>query len=112
MSGIIWHLPTMTRNALQRAGYDEEMLDKASDAELLRLYSLSKVGLRKIRELQGRLPSQQKKPIPMPVDNNRLWLAGTIAAGLCADGDFKSVAENAVLLADQLLEELAKEKTK
>ncbi len=42
----------------------------------------------------------------------RLWLAGTIAAGLCADGDFKSVAENAVLLADQLLAELAKEKTK
>jgi hypothetical protein len=38
----------------------------------------------------------------------RLWLAGTIAAGLCADGDFNSVAENAVLLADQLLAELAK----
>lgn len=42
----------------------------------------------------------------------RLWLAGTIAAGLCADGDFKDVAENAVMLADQLLAELAKEKTK
>ena len=42
----------------------------------------------------------------------RLWLAGTIAAGLCADGDFKDVAENAVMLADQLLAELAKENTK
>jgi len=49
-------------------------------------------------------------------DMKRLWLAGTIAAGLCADGDFKDVAENAVLLADQLLAELNKgsrwEKTK
>jgi hypothetical protein len=113
MSGIIWQLPTMTRNALQRAGYDEEMLDKASDAELLNLYSLSKVGLRKIRELQGRLPSQQKKPIPMPVDNNRLWLAGTIAAGLCADGlRGEHVAQQAVKVADMVLEELAKGGTK
>lgn len=113
MSGIIWQLPTMTRNALQRAGYDEEKLDKASDAELLSLYSLSKMGLLKIRELQGRLPSQQKKTIPMPVDNNRLWLAGTIAASLCSYGDTgEYIAERAVEMADLLLEELAKEKTK
>ena len=114
MTGIIWHLPTMTRNALQRAGYDEEKLDKASDAELLNLYSLSKVGLRKIRELQGRLPSQQKKPIPIPVDNNRLWLAGTIAAGFAAYGQRSPtyMAQLSVELADAILAELAKEKTK
>lgn len=42
----------------------------------------------------------------------RLWLAGTIAAGMCAFGNFKDVAENAVTLADKLLEELAKGDTK
>ena len=42
----------------------------------------------------------------------RLWLAGTIAAGMCAFGNFKDVAENAVALADKLLEELAKGDTK
>ena len=110
MTGIIWQLPTMTRNALQRAGYDEEKLDKASDAELLNLYSLSKVGLRKIRELQGRLPSQQEKPIPMPVDNNRLWLAGTIAAAMLAEDhlSWDDVPFEAVTMADKLLEELTK----
>ena len=38
----------------------------------------------------------------------RLWLAGTIAAGLAANGDFIDVAKNAVWLADKLLDELAK----
>jgi len=38
----------------------------------------------------------------------RLWLAGTIAAGICADGHFNGVAESAILLADKILEELAK----
>ena len=43
----------------------------------------------------------------------RLWLAGTVAAGLCAGRDYGyPVAQNAVQLADEILAELAKEKTK
>lgn len=43
----------------------------------------------------------------------RLWLSGTIAAGLCAGRDYGyPVAQNAVALADEILAELAKEKTK
>ena len=43
----------------------------------------------------------------------RLWLAGTVAAGLCAGRDYGyPVAENAVRLADEILEQLAMEKTK
>jgi hypothetical protein len=43
----------------------------------------------------------------------RLWLAGTIAAGLCADGlRGEHVAQQAVKVADMVLEELAKGGTK
>ena len=42
----------------------------------------------------------------------RLWLAGTIAAGMCASAviSWKTVPEQAVTLADLILEQLAKEK--
>lgn len=43
----------------------------------------------------------------------RLWLAGTIAAGMCADGEnWGYVPTTCVEMADKILEELAKEKTK
>ena len=42
----------------------------------------------------------------------RLWLAGTIAAGIMANGSSRFVCVDAVWLADEILEELAKEKTK
>jgi hypothetical protein len=41
----------------------------------------------------------------------RLWLAGTIAAGMAAN-NHTWFAEDAVCMADTILEELAKEKTK
>jgi hypothetical protein len=42
-------------------------------------------------------------------DMKRLWLAGTIAAGLCADGlRGEHVAQQAVKVADMVLEELNK----
>jgi len=41
-------------------------------------------------------------------DMKRLWLAGTIAAGMCARGPSRSVVAEAVELADQLLAELNK----
>ena len=41
----------------------------------------------------------------------RLWLAGTIAAGMAAN-NHNWFAEDAVYMADKLLEELAKEKAK
>ena len=44
-------------------------------------------------------------------DMKRLWLAGTLAAGMCANGE-GFIAENAVMLADQILEELKKENEK
>jgi len=47
------------------------------------------------------------------LEEKRLWLAGTIAASLCSYGDTgEYIAERAVEMADLLLEELAKEKTK
>lgn len=42
----------------------------------------------------------------------RLWLAGTIAAGILASGGQRYVVGESVELADLILEELAKEKTK
>lgn len=43
----------------------------------------------------------------------RLWLAGTIAAGMCADGEnWGYVPTGCVEMADLILEELKKEKTK
>ena len=41
----------------------------------------------------------------------RLWLAGTIAAGMAAN-NHSWFAEDAVYMADKILEELAKEKAK
>ena len=40
----------------------------------------------------------------------RLWLSGTISAGLCASAEvsWKTVPAQAVKLADEILEELAK----
>jgi hypothetical protein len=103
--GIIWKLPTMTRNALLNANYTEEMLEVATDQELLKLYSLSKVGLQHIRELQGRRPAKSDNQRTA----DRLWIAGVAMQGLLKDGDFnRHVAEKAVKMADWLLEELGR----
>jgi hypothetical protein len=46
-------------------------------------------------------------------DMKRLWLAGTIAAGMCASAEVSwgLIPEQAVRVADLILEELAKEKS-
>ena len=106
-NSIIDHLPTMTRNALASAGYTDETLKLASDAELLRLPFLGRVGLASIRESIIR---PQPRAVLHQANRDRLWLAGTVASGILAGNTMHEdfVAQRAVRVANLILEELEK----
>jgi len=107
-NSVMGQLPTMTRNALERAAYTDETLKLASDAELLRLPNLGKFGVQNIRALIGQPKS--RNPTLNHFDKDRLWLTGTIAAGILAGNTMHEafVAQHAVRVADLILKELEK----
>ena len=107
-NSIMSQLPTMTRNALERAAYTDETLKLASDKELLRCPNLGKFGVQNIRALIGQPKS--RNPTPNHIDKDRLWLTGTIAAGILAGNTMHEafVAQHAVKVADLILKELEK----
>jgi hypothetical protein len=107
-NSIMGQLPAMTRNALERAFYTDETLKLASDAELLRLPYLGKFGVQNIRALIGQPKSRNSMPYHTAQD--RLWLVGTVAAGMLAGNTMHEgfVAQHAVKVADLILKELEK----